>query len=58
MTRLATTLASPSALWVGVTGTISRMTSLAALGSADFAGLETVERDADRIRATSRHWLM
>ncbi len=55
MTRLAATLASPSALWVGVTGTLSRMTSL---GKADFSGLETVERDAARIRLSGRHWLM
>lgn len=58
MTRLAATLASPSALWVGVTGTIRRMSSLVSFGSADFAGLETVERDAARIRLSSRHWLM
>lgn len=58
MTRLAATLSSPASLWGGLSATVRSISRLAALANAELSGLEATERDAARIRLSSRHWLM
>lgn len=60
MTRRTLTLETrrASSLWHGLAGAIASATSLFSASPAQARGLEALERETDRIRLQSRHWLL
>ena len=57
MTRRAATIQAPSTLWNDIETTVRSFGKFFSPPAAD-AGFDAIERENDRIRLSSRHWLM
>lgn len=57
MSRLAATVTSPASFADGVSATLRGIGKLF-VSEPGNSGLEALEREHDRIRLTSRHWLV